>query len=349
MMISSVTLLWIILTLFVLLLLFSLYLTILRLLEKWRMQKEEAYVIRAKDVWMNYLFYGGEWNDSLIPENTYEMKAAERFLVKILNNTYIEGTQQKIYLFANDYMASYYQAMLRSPEWSHRMNGLYRALDFRLVSVAEKHIERWERKKVATIEEDYYLSLLKILTGKTTALQLLKEEAHHFSEHQNRALLLKLDSRPFDDLVKTYEFLPVSVKLALIDVIGEKNHIIYQDFLQRKLQTEDTLEIRIRLLKALDRIGYLQEKQVVVPFLNSPNWEERMLATRLIGTFPLKDSQHYLLPRLEDASWWVRSTSARAIIRQKGGISVLTDYKNHTNDRFAIEVIEEQLMKGEFV
>lgn len=344
--VSSITLLWIILTLLVLLLLFSVYLTILRLLEKRRLQREESYLSRTKEHWMSYLFYNGNWDATLIPQDSHEMRAAERLLVKLLNSVYVEGTRQKIYLFVNEYMESYYRKMLSSPEWSHRMNGLYRTIDFQLVALGESHLAKWSTKKTRTIEETYYLALLKIMVGKTTALQLIKESTHEFSEHQNRALLLKLDNRQLQELVENYSYLTRAAKLALIDVIGEKNHIIYQDFLLQQLSSEEESEIRIRILKSLELIGFLQDYSAITVFLDSPHWEERMLATRLIGSFPLQQSGHYLLPMLEDSSWWVRSTAARSVAKQKTGVELLLNFKERTTDRFAMEIIDEQLLKG---
>lgn len=346
--VSSITLLWIILVLLTLLLLFSLYLTVLRLLEKRRLANEKNYIDRTKHLWMDYLFYGGDWDERLIPKGPLETNATEKLLINFLNSVYVEGTRQKIYLFANSYLEGYYKKMLRSPEWSHRMNGLYRTIDFQLVALAEDHLKRWESKKVATVEEDYYLSLLKIMTGQTTALHIIKDDEHQFSEYQNRALLLKLGNRQLQDLVQNYNYLTRPAKLALIDVVGEKNYVAYQEFLMRQLQLEEESEIRIRILKAIEMIGFYKDYSPIVPFLESNYWEERMLAARLIGTFPLDESRGFLLPLLEDPSWWVRSTAARSVAKQKNGTELLLAYKSSTQDRFAVEIIEEQLMRGVF-
>lgn len=328
------------------LLLFSVYLTVRRLLEERHIRNEVAYLKRTQQVWMDYLYSDKEWNDTLIPKDRYEMKGAERLLIKLLNSTYVDGTREKIYLFANNYMTAYYQKLLRSPEWSHRMNGLYRTLDFHLIPLAEKHLAKWNNRTPASIEEEYYLALLKIMTGETTAMDLIKEGDHEFSEHQNRSLLLKVDARQLKELVEHYPFLSHPAKIALMDVVGEKNYIEYQSFLIDQLSKEEALELRIRLLKALDMMGYLRGYKEILPFLDSPHWEERMLATRLVGMFPIEESHSYVLPRLEDASWWVRSTAARAVAKQKHGIELLRMYQQQTTDRFAKEIIDEQLVRG---
>lgn len=342
-------LLWIILTLLTLLVIFSVYLTILRMLEKRRLRHEENYVERSKEHWMNYLFYNQEWREEMVPRTLDEKRAAERLLVKFLNSVYVDGTREKIYLFAERYMTSYYSKMLASTEWSHRMNGLYRVIDFRLVELAEKHLDKWSDRKVRNAEEKYYLSLLKITVGRTTAIDLIKQDELAFSEHQNRALLLKLTQKDLDSLIANYDYLPHDSKLALIDVVGEKNYIQYQEFFIQQLGIEERSELRIRILKSLELMGFLQDFQPFIPFLNSPFWQERMLAAKIIGMFPLSESQHYLLPLLEDESWWVRSTAAKAIAKQKDGISVLTNYQLLTADRFAKEIIDEQLLKEEVV
>lgn len=346
---STTVLLWIILTLLSLLIIFSIYLTVLRLLEKRRLRNEAAYVNRSKDYWMNYLFYHQEWNKVMIPKTLDEKRAAERLLVKFLNSVYVEGTREKIYLFAERYMTSYYSRMLASPEWSHRMNGLYRVIDFRLVELAEKHLDKWDNRKVRNAEEKYYLSLLKITVGRTTATDLIKQDEVEFSEHQNRALLLKLKQKDFDSLISKYAYLPHASKLALIDVVGERNYIQYQDFFIEQLEQEERSELRIRILKSLEMIGFIQNFQPFLPFLSSLFWQERMLASRIVGMFPLQESQQYLLPLLEDESWWVRSTAAKAIAKQKQGVEILANYQLQTEDRFAKEIIDEQLLKEEVV
>lgn len=343
--ISTTVLLWIILTLLTLLLIFSVYLTILRLLEKRRLLQEANYVQRSKVHWMNYLFYNQEWHEDMVPKTLQEKRAAERLLVKFLNSVYVEGTREKIYLFAERYMASYYSKMLASTEWSHRMNGLYRVIDFRLVELAEKHLDKWSNRKVRNAEEKYYLSLLKITVGRTTALDLIKQDEVEFSEHQNRALLLKLNQKDLNSLIANYDYLPHASKLALIDVVGEKNYIQYQDFFVQQLEIEERSELRIRMLKSLELMGFIQGFHPFVSFLSSPFWQERMLASRIVGMFPLHESQQYLLPLLEDQSWWVRSTAAKAIAKQKEGISILLNYQLKTEDRFAKEIIDEQLLK----
>lgn len=347
--ISTTVLLWIILILLTLLVIFSIYLTILRLLEKRRLRHEENYVERSKAYWMNYLFYNQEWNEEMVPKTLDEKRAAERLLVKFLNSVYVEGTREKIYLFAERYMTSYYSKMLASTEWSHRMNGLYRVIDFRLVELAEKHLDKWSNRKVRNAEEKYYLSLLKITVGRTTAIDFIKQDEVEFSEHQNRALLLKLEQKDLDALISNYDYLPHDSKLALIDVVGEKNYIHYQEFFVEQLEKEERSEVRIRILKSLELMGFIRDFQPFIPFLSSSFWQERMLASRIVGMFPLSESQHYLLSLLEDESWWVRSTAAKAIAKQKGGISILTNYQLLTADRFAKEIIDEQLLKEETV
>lgn len=343
--VSSITLMWIILALLVLLIVFSIYLTILRLMEKSRLKEEQAYIDRSKNAWMSYLYADSNFEDDMIPQNSTEMRAAERLLIKFLNSIYVEGTREKIQLFANQYMSGYYRKMLSSPEWSHRMNGLYRAIDFKLVDVAENHVARWENKKFRNPEENYYFSVLKMMTGHATAVGLIKNDEHIFSEQQTRALLLKLNGREMDDVIENYRYLPQARQLAVIDVIGEKSYIKYQQFLIEQLRQEEKSETRIRILKSLEHMGYLENFETIQPFVESEFWEERMLAVRLMGLFPLEQIQQDILPKLEDSSWWVRSAAAKAIARQKNGELVLTKYQNLTTDRYAKEIISEQFLR----
>lgn len=346
MMINTTVLLWIILILFFLILLFSFYLVILRVFEVRRNQLKDAYLKRTKDAWIDHLFYKGEWKEEMVPRNRYEMVAAERYLIKLLNTFYVEGTREKIYWFANTYLAGYYKKMLKSPEWSIRMNGLYRVLDFQLKDLAVGHVKRKGMKQPRNPEENYYMALLRIMIGETTVLQLLQEEKRTFSEHQNRALLLKLSHKQMDEMVDNYRYLSYDAKLALVDILGEKNYLEQQRFLVNSIQREPQVELRIRMMKALDRMGFLTRYDPFLPYLQSEFWEERMLAVKLIGTFPLKEVKDELLPMLEDSNWWVRSTTAKMIIRQKNGEAFLKDYQQQTEDTYAYEIIEEQLAKG---
>lgn len=346
MIINTTVLLWIILVLFLLILLFSFYLVVLRLLEVRRIHLREAYLKRTQDAWIDYLFHKGDWKEEMIPQNTYERAAAERFLIKLLNTIYVEGTREKIYWFADTYLAAYYKKMLKSPEWSIRMNGLYRVLDFQLKDLAVGHLKRTGKKQVRNPEENYYVSLLRMMIGATTVLQLLQEEKRSFSEHQNRALLLKLSNKQMDEMVNHYRYLSYDAKLALVDILGEKNYLEQQGFLMESITREPQVELRIRMMKALDRMGFLTDYSPFVAFLQSPFWEERMLAVKLIGTFPLVKVKSHLLQMLEDTNWWVRSTTAKMIIRQKSGEAFLKEYQQQTEDTYAYEIIEEQLVKG---
>ncbi|AYC28829.1 HEAT repeat domain-containing protein [Paenisporosarcina cavernae] len=342
---SSTLLVNFIIVLLVLLGIFSFYLTILSMLQTQSRKKQLAYMDRSKWKWMDYLYHDGDFEEAMIPTTRDEMKAAEKLLVSFLNAVYVEGTQYKIRKFANQYMTTYYRRMLTSPEWSIRMNALYRVLDFYLIDLAEEYMTFYKKKKVRNREESYYFTLVQLMIGKVQPYQFLLDDSRHYTEQQIRAIVKKLSDRQLKDLSKHYDYLNQQTKLAFFDVLAETYRVDYEPFMVEKLETEKDFEVHLRILKSFQTMGYASSFEPFLPYLASSSWEERMVAAKIVGSFPVASTSSYLLPLLEDDNWWVRSVVASTLATHKNGSSVLNDFAHQTKDRYAAEMISEQLWK----
>ena len=131
------------------------YLIAMRLRQVRREQSIKEYIEEYKDVWYRYLVLGKDVeriHNSRVT-NPYIKEAIDRILVTYVSSINNPDMLERISHFCSLNFKRYYRAMLYHRNWGIRMNGLYRALDFRL-SFLLPDVEYLLKKKKYTSEEE---------------------------------------------------------------------------------------------------------------------------------------------------------------------------------------------------
>lgn len=327
----------------VLLSLFAIYLLVKHKDEKLRKRRIYDYKMALLPYWMNFLVDDKPFLESMIPKTKYEMKAVEEIMQSFQNNFSSSLLNKKIQDFSNDYMKDYYRKMLTSRRWSTRMNALYRIIDFKLISL-ENELTNMQKRRISS-EEKFLILKFQSLYQPDYFLRRLTDWADLLSEFEYKKILMEVDSDTLKKCRKRFLEMPSAMRYSLIDTIGGKRDVEALEFISENLNNEDP-EVRIRLLKALQKIGVIPDLGAVLPFLESELWEERMAAARLLKYADFNEVYPLLRNLLEDSSWWVRSQAAKTIAGHKLGRQKLQDYVQTSKDSFAIDMVNEVLWEG---
>lgn len=301
-----------------------------------------AYVQKTKSLWYQYLLQNGAFFKEMIPKNESEIEAAESLLLSYLRNTSNYTIRLKIYFFAKSYFTDYYKRGLKSKSWSKRMNTMYRISDFRLDSLV-KYVDKMKVKN-RSLDEKFQILKMYSLLSKNKFIEKFLTTKTVFSETEYKMLFTLVEDDILVEILKKLDVLPQSAQYALIDTIALNGNMQFVELLEQCISHENT-EIRIRTLKALEKIGVLKSIDMYIPFVESPLWEERLMVAKLFKHAPLSYTYQYLVVLLQDQNWWVRSQAATTIIENRGGAEKLQEFIRTATDRYAIEIANEVLSK----
>ena len=346
MIISINILLRVIISLMVMLIAFSIYLAYKRIVEGFHSKQKESYMNATEDKWYRYFRGEIEFAPEFIPKNKHEIAGVEEIFLAYLKNVSNEEIQEEIKRFANQYLKLHYQKLLTHRRWSVRMNALYRIIDFQMTSLSHECV-KLEERRLSKEESFQLLKIYSLLQPERLLNKILKLSAT-FSEYEFKKLLISVDIRTLQKLMKRMEELPLSCQYSIIDLLGVKRDAEYLPFLESRLEHENA-EIRIRALKAIVQIGYIEKMNKYLPFASSPIWEERLMVAKLLGNLPFSDTFPILQKLLQDESWWVRSQAAKTIGGGKDGKIRLQSFIETATDPYAIDAAYEVLEKGRHI
>jgi len=335
-------LLRLIVILLALLALSSMYLFVMRQIEVVRNGKIFNYKKAVLPEWIDFLNGVTDFSCTLIPRTKEEIVAVEEILLSYLHNVRSPGLLDKISNFANHHMISHYRKMLRSLNWSVRMNALYRIVDFQMDGM-KLELERFERRKLSK-EERFQLLKFKALFSKEQFFHDFTANQQSYSEYELKKLLMNVDHKLLEDLILRFDEFTPQVQHTLMDVIGVKQDSIALPFIELKMQSNDP-ELRIRALKAAFEIGLAMKLEILAPFVHSDYWEERMMAAKLFRSIDFEHSYPHLMQLLADQSWWVRYQAARTILKHRNGKETLQEFIRFGKDRYAVDMAIEALSK----
>ncbi|GIN84728.1 hypothetical protein J6TS2_11140 [Heyndrickxia sporothermodurans] len=331
--------------LFFLLIFLLIYIVWKRVQETKMKAKMKQYIKVHKDEWYLYLIEEKNISEKLIPNNMGEQKAIEEILVRYTKNILSHTVITKISNYVEENMEDYYRKKLKSRKWSTRMNVLYKIIDFQMHFLIKDVLEMLNSNKKYSKEE--YLQMYKILSHfrYENFIEHILNPKFLIGEFEYKQLLFDMDPNDFGLFVQKYEELPDTLKYIIIDIIGIKNNIEYIQFLESKL-ADPQLEVRIRTLKSINRIGAITDINLYIPFIQSNYWEERLMVAKLLIHVPLAESKDHLKELLQDSSWWVRSEAAQTLRNHKMGKQVLESIIISSEDRYAVDMAKEVLGKG---
>ncbi len=326
----------------------TIYLVIQRIIEVNRKRQKNTYIANREDHWYRY-FRGEEsylrevFPRALIPQRQYEFEAVEEILLSYVNNITEPPKKETIRRFANLHLLHFYEKQLKSRRWSARMNVLYRIVDFHM----DRLLEQCKKLGLQKLSDEERFQLLRIygLFDTDAFLDKVFMQRSVLSEFEYKKLFANLPTSLFKIVMERIDELPLVGQIAIIDLLGIKRDLELIPYLEEKLKHEQT-EIRIRALKAIHEIGIVLEPIAIYPFVTSPIWEERLMVAQILGKIPMEDAFDHLKTLVHDESWWVRSKAAQAIGYYKNGREKLEEIVATSNDRYAIDIANEVLMRG---
>lgn len=328
--------------LIIILFVFLLYLFLHRHRENSRVAARERYLKRHTQSWYEYLFEYNHYSVTLEPRTRTDVEAIEVIFSSYIRNVINPEIIQKIQEFSNSCLKKYYKEDLLSKRWSIRMNALYRIAEFKIDELVEE-CKKLENKKISREE---YFQLFKVYSvcQVGTFVEKLKSIQGTYPESEYRRLLILLDNEVLIQFFEDFQSWPIHIQLAVIDTAASKKHMQYVDLL-KKILSEDNSELRIRALKGIYEIGIVDEIESYIPFVTSNKWEERLMVAKLFKHSPIDYVYTYLEKLLQDEHWRVRAQAAATLAEGRQGTHKLKQFIQLSDDKYAVEIATEMLIK----
>ncbi len=143
-------------------------------------------------------------------------------------------------------------------------------------------------------------------------------------------------------------------KYLIIDLLGYWRHLEAGPMLLELLQVSDDRQIKMRCLKALGEMSYLDSASILASYLDDEDYLARSEAIKALGRIGIWDYSAKMTRCLSDENWHVRYHTAQALAAiGKEGVAVLeeTARQQTTSDaqRIASHVLSEIKLLGEQV
>lgn len=252
--------------------------------------------------------------------------------------------QMRISYFANQHLMNYLEKQLVQRRWSLRMNALYMIEDFYLVNLSEILHRTYNQKKTTVSEKAQILKTLAKFDDKRVG-EYIKYVDQNISDFTLLSIFLILEEEKLDKLVEEFQQLSTRLQCLLIETIEKRQLIKHHQFLLMLIENEDE-EVKIRALKAIANTGIPIEPELIKDFLQSSSWTTRMMATKVVGMQRLETCKPQLITLLSDREYSVRAEAAKAILRFKDGLAILTNVTKESTDLFAKDMAIEWLEKA---
>ncbi|WP_043931425.1 HEAT repeat domain-containing protein [Bacillus sp. EB01] len=314
---------------------------------KWSANKKRRQIEDFKESYNPLLFEyitTGEISRKLVPRTDIEKKAVEEILARYTEILEGEEERKNLTKLACLYLTDYYRDRLKSRKWSSRMNALYYIEDFKMDSLLKDIFTLLGKKRTSREELIHSLRILASFQF-INLYDYLNKRYTFLSEFECRNILLRLENDHFDQFTLGFHQARKELQYAVLDVIGVKKDIRQLRFLESMYKKYNG-EIRLRALKAIGSIGYVNQLDDYLPLVHSQKWEERMMAARLIGTMKDENAIGHLNGLIHDRSWWVRSQAGQALSKFPNGKALLQEIIETTEDPFAKDMAMEWVNKG---
>jgi hypothetical protein len=251
--------------------------------------------------------------------------------------------KKRISCFAKEHLTKYVERQLKQRRWSLRMNALYAIEDFYMDHLGMTLHELYKKKKTTIAEKSQILKLFAKFHDEKI-IEYVKNVDQNMSDFSLLSIFSNMDEVLIDQLLASFDELPLRLQCMLIEMIGKKQLIKHHPLLE-KLVLQGEEELRIRSLKAYANIGAPIDIKYVAPFFEADSWQIRMMATKVAGVQRIEEYKDKLIERLSDREFIVRSEAAKAILRFKDGVSILTKVTEESEDMFASDMAFEWLEK----
>jgi hypothetical protein len=183
--------------------------------------------------------------------------------------------------------------------------------------------------------------------------QLLCENADEIPDFICRMVLHRLSEEQLLSFVPNFKQSPASIQENLLDVLRERNirTMEYLQLAEELLIILDTpVELRIRALKSISQIGFIQNPEIMIRLIQQYDWHkriwtERIMITRLMGSIRKEVFLPFLEQAIADESYLVRYEAAQSLLKYRNGKERLGEIASQHKDRFARDIAKEWLEK----
>ncbi|MCP8969453.1 HEAT repeat domain-containing protein [Ectobacillus ponti] len=269
-----------------------------------------------------------------------ELEAVEELLEQYMNVLKSRKASLRLSRLAQRLLVEYYRERLRYPRLGVRYNALLLIDKFYIPQLTEDLLQLLMRERTTDLER---LEAYRILAKTDYAgIRNILKHARDWPDVLYRDILHRLPEERFREYMRGLSIYPKRLQYNLLDVAGDKGDISFLPQLEALLYQTDP-EIRTRSLKAISKIGLVRHPEMLVPFVGSSIWQERVMAAKTMGIVQKQEFLPYLVQLLSDTSWWVRLAAAQAISGYSTGRDVLWQVVRTGRDAFARDIAKERL------
>lgn len=305
--------------------------------------KVESYKDSIKESLFIYLYRKDE-EHRIEPKNKIELAGVEELLSGFSAAVQGDDIRNNITLYAEKVFTPKYKKELHHSRWSVRMNALYAIEDFGLTTLTDQLVEMYEKKNSTAAEKNQILKIL-VKLNRPEFVVYMTNASKPLSEFMYRSLFGTMNSEQFQQFINKFEDLQEEIQLPLIDMIGINHKLEYIDFLKMHMKSSSE-ELRIRSLKSLNALSFPLKVEELTKHLQSDMWQERMMATKLVGKTRDEKGLSLLEQSLKDSHFLVRSNAAQSMMKIPTGTEYLVHVYKTTDDKFSKDMAAEWLEKG---
>ncbi len=143
-------------------------------------------------------------------------------------------------------------------------------------------------------------------------------------------------------------------KYLIIDLLGYWRHLEAGPMLLELLQVSDDRQMKMRCIKALGQISYIDSASTLASYLDDEDYLARLEAVKALGRIGIWDYSAKMARCLSDENWHVRYHTAQALATiGKEGVAVLEETAGQQTSsdaqRIASHVLSEIKLLGEQV
>lgn len=266
---------------------------------------------------------------------THQTIVLERLLNGYVSITKGSITSPLVARLSEDFLTETYTKQLAHSNWAMRMNTLYFIEDFHMQSLIPQLKEKLRNTTRLDQETQQLIRTLASLNESDTLLELAQFPSAPVRLYQD---VFKRLEEPvmFEQLgaVLDDKNHPTALREAAISYIGTAGLTRFLPQIEDELQSP-VEEIRIQALKAISHLHYLSEPNLLTPFFHSSAWQERMFASQIAGRLQLSRFKEMLGELMGDSVWWVRYSSAEALVQFSDGDILLDHLSVNHPDRYA--------------
>lgn len=259
----------------------------------------------------------------------------ERLLNGYVSITKGSITSPLVAKLSEDFLTEHYTKQLTQYNWATRMNTLYFVEDFHMQSLVPLLSEKLRKSARLDQETQQLLRTLASLNEPETLQALTR-----FPKAPVRLYIdvfKRLEEKTMFEQLETVlesDGTHHTLKEAAIAYIGMAGLTRFLPSIENELKNP-VEEIRIQALKAISQLHYISSPNLLVPFFHSSSWQERMFASQIAGRLQLSRFKEVLSELLGDSVWWVRYSSAEALVQFSDGDILLDHLSVNHPDRYA--------------